>query len=215
MMKHEVFWKNPGYNGYPTLKKDIECDYLIVGGGIAGVSLAYFLSRFKAGKIVLIEKNTVASGATGKAAGSLVIRGERDFHNFVEKLGKKNATLYWNEIHKTLRLIRKIIEEEKIDCDVEPQDTLYCGFKHKSFNNLEEEYRYEREIENGSRMLYGEDLKKEFNTDLYDRALLSKNHGLSVNPLKLTQNLSKVAARYGASIYENTKFIGENKKIAR
>src|SRR5437773_2161715 len=44
-MKSEVFWKNPGYKVRPPLEKDIECDYLIVGGGITGVSLAYFLAK--------------------------------------------------------------------------------------------------------------------------------------------------------------------------
>ena len=33
MIKKEVFWKNLGYKGFGFLKKDIACDYLIVGGG--------------------------------------------------------------------------------------------------------------------------------------------------------------------------------------
>ncbi|MBM3232014.1 FAD-binding oxidoreductase [Candidatus Pacearchaeota archaeon] len=213
-IKHEVFWRNPSYKGYSKLNKDIECDYLIVGGGISGVSLAYFLSKFKAGKVVLIEKNQIASGATGRAAGILSIRGEADFHDFVKRLGRKNAIIYWDEIHKTLKLLRKIIEEEKIDCDAELEDTLYCGFKHKAYNDIKEEYSYE-EVENDSKMLMGEFLKKEINTNLYNHALLSKDHGLSVNPLKLTQNLSLIAKKYGALIYENTRFFGHEKNVAR
>jgi len=44
-MKHEVFWKNPGYVVRSKLKENIKCDYLIVGGGITGVSTAYFLLK--------------------------------------------------------------------------------------------------------------------------------------------------------------------------
>lgn len=214
VIKHEVFWKNPGYKGYPKLKEDIECDYLIVGGGISGVSLAYFLANLGAKNVVLIERDKIASGATGRAAGSLVVRGEADFHDFVKKMGKKNAVLYWGEIHKTLSLIKRIIEEHDIDCDAEIEDTLYCGFHHKSRNDLKEEFEYEKKMENESKMLFDNELKKELNTNLYNHAILSRDHGLSVNPLKFTQNLSKVALKKGVRIYENTRLFRIDKNFA-
>lgn len=71
MVKDECFWKNPHYKHKSSLKKDISCEFLIVGGGVAGVSLAYFLNKLGAKNIVLIEKNEIASGATGRAAGML------------------------------------------------------------------------------------------------------------------------------------------------
>ncbi len=92
-MKHEVFWKNPDYIIRPELKEDINCDYLIVGGGITGVSMAYFLAKLGAKNIVLIEKKYIASGATGKAAGTLVLRGEMDLTYLNKGIGKeKNPT---------------------------------------------------------------------------------------------------------------------------
>lgn len=206
-MKRQVFWKNPGYKGYPELTNDIECDYLIVGGGMTGVSLAYFLSKQKAGKVVLIEKNTIASGATGKAAGTLVLRGEKDIGDIMKKHGRKKGLLYWQETSRTLNDLKRIIREEKIKCDAEPQDTLYCGFKHKSFNNIYEEFEIEKSIDSSAQLLKGDSLKKELNTEMFTHALLSRGHGISVNPLQLTQNLSLIAARNGTRIYEKTAMI--------
>jgi sarcosine oxidase subunit beta len=42
-------------------------DVVIVGGGVHGASLAYHLTRKKAGRVVLIEKKFIASGPTGRS----------------------------------------------------------------------------------------------------------------------------------------------------
>jgi sarcosine oxidase, subunit beta len=46
-------------------------DYLIIGGGIVGSSVAYHLAKRGAGKIVVIEQATLGSGSTSKAAGGI------------------------------------------------------------------------------------------------------------------------------------------------
>jgi sarcosine oxidase, subunit beta len=42
-------------------------DFVIIGGGIMGCSTAYNLARLGAGKVVLLERNSVCSGGTAKS----------------------------------------------------------------------------------------------------------------------------------------------------
>jgi heterodisulfide reductase subunit A-like polyferredoxin len=43
-MKNRSIWKeNVKNNKLPSLNRDTTCDILIIGGGIAGLSTAYFL----------------------------------------------------------------------------------------------------------------------------------------------------------------------------
>ncbi len=49
----------------------LECDYMVVGGGVIGCSVAYFLAKKKRGKVLLIEKNEIAGGSSWHAAGIL------------------------------------------------------------------------------------------------------------------------------------------------
>src|SRR5436309_12244055 len=42
-------------------------DFVIIGGGVHGVSLAFHLARKKAGRILLLEKKFIASGPTGRS----------------------------------------------------------------------------------------------------------------------------------------------------
>src|SRR5256885_7260962 len=42
-------------------------DFVIIGGGVHGASLAYHLARKNAGRVLLIEKKFIASGPTGRS----------------------------------------------------------------------------------------------------------------------------------------------------
>ena len=135
-MKEEVFWKNPRYKPRAPLVKDITCDYLIVGGGIMGVSMAYFLIKQGIRNVALIEKDTIGSGATGKSAGFLVLKGEIDLKGMFQNYGEKRGLLYWKGNHKGLKMVKEIIKKEKINCDFEPQNTIYGSL----INNQSQSY---------------------------------------------------------------------------
>jgi sarcosine oxidase subunit beta len=46
-------------------------DVLIIGGGVIGCSIAYHLTRRGCRKVVVVERNTLGSGSTAKAAGGI------------------------------------------------------------------------------------------------------------------------------------------------
>ena len=72
-------------------------DFVIVGGGSVGTSLAYHLARQKVGTVVLFEKDSIASGSTGRAAGLISQQYGDEFHirlaseslAFFERLGRE------------------------------------------------------------------------------------------------------------------------------
>lgn len=47
-------------------------DHIIVGGGIVGCSIAYHLAKAEAGRIVVLERNELASAASSRAAGLIL-----------------------------------------------------------------------------------------------------------------------------------------------
>lgn len=216
-MKHEVFWKSPDYKLRPSLKNNIACDYLIVGGGITGISLAYFLSKHENKKTVLIEKNTLASGATGNSAGILTIRGEFDLHTALKYLGRKKALLYWRWIEDGLETIRNIVKKEKLSCEYEPNHTLFGsmldGDKHDHHIILKE-YAAEKLIDKQSKLLKEDSIKKYVNTSIFKYAVLCYHDGISVNPLKHAHGLARVAEKNGIKIHEQTPVLKIKNDIA-
>src|SRR6476660_7944309 len=43
------------------------CDFLVVGGGVMGVSIAEALARRRAGRVVVLEKSYLGAGSSGKS----------------------------------------------------------------------------------------------------------------------------------------------------
>jgi glycine/D-amino acid oxidase-like deaminating enzyme len=73
------------------LAKDIGADVAIIGAGIAGVASAFFALKYTSKKVVVIEGNKLAHGATGRNAGQVVSYFERGFASMVEEFGLKMA----------------------------------------------------------------------------------------------------------------------------
>src|SRR5437016_4260536 len=51
--------------GVPAMA--VSCDFLIVGGGVIGTSIAFALARRRAGRVLLLEKSYLGAGSSGKS----------------------------------------------------------------------------------------------------------------------------------------------------
>lgn len=69
------------------LSKDEEADVVIVGGGIAGISTAFFLLRNTNKNVILLEKWKLAYGATGHNAGQVCSYFEKPFSELAKEFG--------------------------------------------------------------------------------------------------------------------------------
>jgi glycine/D-amino acid oxidase-like deaminating enzyme len=73
------------------LTQDTTADVAIVGAGIAGVATAFFTLRSTARRVLLIERDRVARGATGRNAGQLTTYFERPLHDIAREFGVERA----------------------------------------------------------------------------------------------------------------------------
>lgn len=102
------------------LSGDIKGDILIVGAGIAGVITAFFTTTMTDLRVVLLDANMVAHGATGHNAGQVVTYFERPFHHIVSEYGLELAAEgqraimgAWDlleEIHRTASLQTPLVQ---------------------------------------------------------------------------------------------------------
>jgi glycine/D-amino acid oxidase-like deaminating enzyme len=64
-------------------------DVLIIGGGIAGISLLYALLNAGVSNTYLVEESTVGSRSSGRSSGQLMLRGCKLFHEFGDEVGSE------------------------------------------------------------------------------------------------------------------------------
>jgi gamma-glutamylputrescine oxidase len=82
-------------------------DLVIVGAGISGLSSAYWLNKKDPSlKIAIIEKGSLASGATGRNAGFITCGSVEHFNRLVERWGEKQAKAIWQFSETNLDLLK-------------------------------------------------------------------------------------------------------------
>jgi hypothetical protein len=93
-------------------------DIVIIGAGYAGLGTAHHLVRdFGVTSVCILEARGICSGATGRNGGHCRPDLYGHIPTYIDRAGERaGAEIAEFEI-ANLRAIKKIIEEEKIDCD--------------------------------------------------------------------------------------------------
>lgn len=106
---------------------DTESDVVIVGGGIAGISSAYFLLERTNKSVIIVEADRIAHGATGHNAGQVTSYFERHFVELVEDFGLQKAAAGQAAVEGAWILLEAMIEKAHLSVPFH-QFTGYAGF---------------------------------------------------------------------------------------
>lgn len=123
---------------FPQLDSDLTADAVIVGGGIAGLTTAYLLKQSGL-SVVVLEKNIVAAGSSGKTTGKVTSQHNLIYAKLTKAHGKKIATLYGQANQEAIAQIKEIIDREKIDCDWESDDNYVYTTDPKQVEHFRDE----------------------------------------------------------------------------
>jgi len=90
------------------LDGDASTDVAIVGAGIAGIATAFFTLRSTTKRVMLIERDRVGRGATGRNAGQLTTYFERPLYDIADEFGVQlavDAQRAFDDAHDLLDLM--------------------------------------------------------------------------------------------------------------
>lgn len=195
------YW-NENYKGkdFPKLNKNIEVDVCVIGGGIAGINTAYYLAG-RGLKVAVLEKNKLCSSTTGGSTGKITSQHGLIYKYLKDLNGKEYATKYYKANEEAKENIIKIINKEKIDCDLEYKNAYVYTEVEKMVQDIKEEIEYTKKL----------DIKSNFTTkldlplDIYG-AIKFENQA-QFDPVKYTYGLADAIIKNDGEIYENSKVI--------
>lgn len=119
-------------NKFNKLEKDKSTDVCIVGAGIFGLTCGYYLTK-QGYNVVLFEKEKdIASKTTWHTTAKITSQHNLIYKYLIDSLGESIAKKYLYANQNAIENIAKIVEEEKIDCDFERQNSYVYT------NNLDE-----------------------------------------------------------------------------
>ncbi len=142
-MKNKSIWiSNKVHNKKMSkLDNDIECDVLIIGGGMAGLSTAYHMMDSDK-KVVLIEKDKCGMGATSKNTGKLTWMQGLIYSKLSNNYNDQVAKLYLDSQIDAINNIKKIIDDNKIDCHLAKTNSYVFSYTGDDYVDFGDEMKF-------------------------------------------------------------------------
>jgi glycine/D-amino acid oxidase-like deaminating enzyme len=189
----------------PELAGDTQCDVLVIGAGLLGLSTALHLAE-RGVKITLVEADEVGFGASGRNTGFVVpsLRTALGPENVVSKLGPHHGerlnTLVGNSGSTVFDLVRRL----GIQCHAEQSGWLqpaHCAEMAELLALRCEEWR-----RRGQHLEYLSADQTRVRTGIggYHGALFIPTGG-QINPLAYARGLARACVERGVVIYEHTR----------
>lgn len=100
------------------LENDLQADVVIIGGGLAGILIAYKLKE-KGIESVILEGDRIASGQTKNTTAKITSQHAFIYNTLLEKLGIEKAEQYAVANQTAISEFSRIIKDNNIDCDFE------------------------------------------------------------------------------------------------
>jgi len=138
---HVSFWTESVESiRFQPLKQNIKTEVVIVGGGLAGISVAYCLC--KAGKkVVLVEDGFIGSGETGRTTAHLSNALDDRYYELERVFGEEGARLAAESHRAAIDFIGHVAFEEKIECRYKRVDGYLFLHPSDDPSSLEDEFK--------------------------------------------------------------------------
>jgi len=195
-------WKINNYK-FPSIDEDKECDVLIVGAGITGISTAYYLKDYNA-NVILIERDKLGCGTTMRSSAKLTILQQDIALKIYKCYGTKKTKSYIDSQALAIKEIVSIIKKEKIKCYLKKNNSYVYINDKKNENKITKLFNIYKMC--GYEPFYSKIpyVKSYLSFGLKDSYVF--------HPLLYIRGLVKVLKKYNnISIYEKTSFVQYNK----
>lgn len=201
------YWINSEKNKekYNKLEKNIETDICIIGGGITGISTAYYLTKENL-KVTVLDMGKIGFQTTGNSTAKITSQHGLFYKYLKDSKGEDFARLYYDANEDAIKNIKKIVEKENIECDLECQSAYVLATNREEVQKVKDEVEVVRGFGGHAEYLEREDIDKNL-LILNPLAAIRFKNQAQFNSYKYTIELAKICKNLGANIYENTKVV--------
>ena len=178
-------------------------EFLVVGGGVAGLSAAYWLQREKPGaRIAVLEKNQLGSGASGRNAGFVTCGSTEHFIKLQDQFGLEKALEIWKFSEKNRSLVLEhIIEDQGSAVDFKNTGSCTVAPNAESWEKYKKVASTMRKNDIDIYEVGPNDLEKDYGIHGFEGGIHYAGDGY-VHPIKLLQRLRN---KLNIALHENTE----------
>ncbi len=188
----------------PALQGTVDARVAIVGGGYAGVCLALGLAERGMRDVVLLERDEIGHGASGRNGGFVFGGYSLGEAELLRQLGAQRARRLYDLTTGAVDLIRKRIARYAIECDAVDAGVIWTNWfrdpevLRERQRLLKETYGVEWE------WLPQDQLRSVIHSRRYHDGLFERN-ALHLHPLDYLHGMLRAAQGQGISFHENSR----------
>ena len=195
------FWllKNGLLADYPSLKHDESCEVAIIGGGITGALVAYYLTK-EGVETVLVDKRDIGAGSTAASTALLQYEIDTELHDLIGLVGEAAAVRSYRLGLEAIDMVERLGDELGDDCGFERKTSLYLASRKSDLSKLRKEYDTRRALGFHVTFLEAKDVESRASFTA-PGAILSYGDA-QVDPFRLTHQLIQAAKKQGLRVYD-------------
>lgn len=185
---------------YPKLEKPISTDVVVMGGGISGALMAYYLTVAGINAVV-VDARTIGLGSTASSTSLLQYEIDVPLCKLIEQRG-------YNDAVKSFVLCKEAIDRlEKISASIgvnyfNEMKSLYFAAGKKDTEFLKKEFAARKQAGFHVDMLGRDDIRGLYGFD--SEAAILSHHGAQIDAYTFTHDLLRYSMSKGLKVFDRT-----------
>lgn len=176
---------------FGPLNHDLKTDVLIIGGGIAGILIAYFLQQ-SGMDYILVEQGRICQKTTANTTAKITFQHGLIYHKLIKYFGTEKAALYLNANREAFDWYSKLCSS--IECDFEYKDNYVFSVDNRK--------KIEDELLALEKINYNAEFCRETSLPFKIEGAVKFSNQAQFHPLKFISSISE-----NLNIFENTSVL--------
>ena len=135
-----LFWpsQNEPPPVYPALEEDLDCEVLVLGGGITGAFIAHHLVK-EGLDVVVLDKRAVGRGSTAASTSLVEYEIDTSLTDLAKMIGQRDAEEAYRVCRDSIGKIETIVRELKDPCGFRRKKSVYLASEERNAKMLGDE----------------------------------------------------------------------------
>ncbi len=127
------------------LEKDKETEICVIGGGLFGLTTAYYLTQ-QGKKVIVLEKGEIGEKVSGNTTGKITSQHGLFYEHLINDYGKEYAKKYLEANEEAIENIKEIIKKEQIECEFYKQNAYVYTMQEDEVIEIQKEVEAVKEL---------------------------------------------------------------------
>lgn len=199
----DAVWWTARVPEFPPLDRNLDADVLVVGGGVAGLTLAYTLAE-QGATVALVEAGWLAGEASGRNVGFLLAAPSEPYSERIALWGREGARAVLHIGRRNHQRVRQLVQSLGIDCDYQQTGSLRVTRTSEESEDLRGSLPELRHDGFPMREIPVADAIPAHAAGAFDAAFEVPEDGM-IHPVKFLYGVAVAALEKGARLYPHTR----------